>query len=154
MKPKTKLKLKLKLKLKMKLKMKPEDKVPTLKQCKRLVELGVDIDTDFKWVGQLADTEYHIDLIYHPNLWMKDLDVYPAPDVAELGELLPTIGEKNNPCNLNWLSGVDPMSCNPYTVINGGNIHQEFNEDTEAQARCAALIWLVENKHIKAGDIG
>ncbi len=132
--------------------MRQEDKVATLEQCKRLVEWGVVLKTEKYWIPSYVTPNivdnYRLD---NDTTGPKRL---PAPDIAELGMLLPkTLGvgeqfeiriEHDSGCWLidyydHYEKYLSPMP--------------DFIAETEAQARCAALIWLIENKHIKPEDL-
>ena len=126
--------------------MKKEDKVPTIKQCKRLVELGVVLETEKFWTkksGAWGLSEWNNYMHFLPK------DRVNAPDVAELGELL----------GLNtgfYMLRLGSRKASPdfkrkwcdYDVCEA-----EINRETEAQARCAALIWLIENDYLKAEEV-
>jgi len=76
--------------------MNPEDKVPTLWQCKRLVELGVVLKTEKCWWVDNHSKESGVtdnnEFVEKAKKWLYKDQVqyifYPAPDVAELGEVL------------------------------------------------------------------
>lgn len=141
--------------------MKSEDKVPTLEQCKKLVELGVVLETEKMWVADtivtknppyLTNPEFKYDIESIPG---RVYNYYPAPDVAELGELLPEI-VKNDPESYTMCQEYDYMtkqfgiSWDNSMELLGNKIHWA---KTEAQARCAALIWLIENDHLNPKDL-
>ena len=111
--------------------MRIKEKVPTLEQCKRLVELGVKIETESFWYAD----EDGLNLSRYDN-WMLMLPGprYPAPDVAELGELLPNIRIERAD-KFWWYYYIKPQA----------SIYSVRKFQTEAQARAAALIWLIEN---------
>lgn len=127
--------------------MKPEDKVCTLQQAKKLIELGVVFENE-NYISE-DDGE----LYYYFND-MKNM--IPVPDVAELGLILHSHGYvvvyndrikyKNNGDEYCWnLCPIYDDSLPP--------IDYEFYCTNEAQAKAKALIWLIENGHIKAEDI-
>ena len=114
--------------------MKIEEKVPTLEQCKRLVELGVNTETERFWYTDedglnLSRYDYWMLMLPGPR--------YPAPDVAELGELLPNIRIERT-SGLWWYYYIKPRD----------SIYSVRKFHTEAQARAAALIWLIENGYL------
>jgi hypothetical protein len=133
--------------------MKPEDKVCSLEQAKRLVELGVVLDTERQWVEYdtappIDNPEYEWILCSHP-INKRYSNIIPAPDVAELGELLYKIEP--------YLWHISPQPDGWYRSYitdsaNGRELKTNYFE-TEAQARCAALNWLIENGHIKPESI-
>jgi hypothetical protein len=133
--------------------MKTEEKVCTKEKSERLVELGIDLKTEKHWVKtcrgkwficQNNEVDFHL-------TFADERIHFPAPDVPELGRLL------------------GKYTCNDYTLItinysddmpDGESTGYEcfFGRDpvcyfsNEAEARCAALIWLIENEHLKPGD--
>lgn len=142
-----------------------EWKVATLEQCKRLVELGVKLKTEKYWYA--PDSE----LCTIPQLeedwlnWKILRGLFPAPDVAELGKMLPqsitaginyTHGKGGfripDMYFVKFSHGSGSYYCN-YSKIAGHKAICEVSGPTEAQARCAALIWLIENGHLKPDEI-
>jgi len=141
--------------------MKNEDKVATLEQCKKLVELGVILRTEKYWVSydnlintHLVDTNYTV-----PIISLNFIKVIPAPDVVELGMLLPKfiIFEEYR----YWLS-LDNNITTEFGVsykIDNHLLNSEFlgdknfYESLEAQARAEALIWLLENDFLIPGEL-
>ena len=133
--------------------MKPEDKVATVEQCKKLVKLGVDLETEKCWTySNLDDNGEWIDCLLcnmPDGEYRFAADFFPAPDVAELGEVL----------NLN--NGFYILRAGKKTVADLRTKWCDYdecvaeirNKPTEAQARCAALIWLIENGYLKPEDI-
>ncbi len=114
-----------------------EWKVATVEQCKKLVELGVVLETEKVW--------HHVAGLLCSNFtpWMVETNiVIPAPDVAELGKVL-----KEEELETMWHN----TTCVITGVQNAYSI--EFLGETEAQARCAALIWLIEKGYLKTEDI-
>lgn len=122
--------------------MKQEDKVCTPEQAKRIIKLGVVLETEKYWIYQANDGwfVYDYDYWYRRKKRFDNLEYYPAPDVAELGEVL---------------GGYTVMK---YQSDSFWRLYDETGElrgwffdgkKPEAQARCAALIWLVENKYIE-----
>jgi hypothetical protein len=79
---------------------------------------------------------------------------FPAPTVAELGVLL---GDRRRNVSIRFDKELNKT---PYilTFVEGfiktglGGGYMSFHE-TEAQARAAALIWLIENGHLKADEL-
>ncbi len=114
--------------------MKLEDKVCTLEQAKRLVELGVVLDAANHWTHLAWSKPTLSNSKAGKSAVELDLE-YPAPDVAELGELLG---------NYNVLRIGDTWML--YHKGYSLQVIVEFLEPkTEAQARVDALIWLIEN---------
>jgi hypothetical protein len=89
-------------------------------------------------------------IIYNDE-WMSSLAVYyPAYTVAELGVLLPISvvvdGVYQIVSSDKWENGYR-------THIGGTGGKASFIYETEAESRAYALIWLIENGHIKAKDL-
>lgn len=122
--------------------MKLENQVCSLDQAKRLKELGVNRQSIFNWNcqkdygfgGVMEDSEYWNISFQQPKL-LTHL-VYSAFTVAELGEMIPD--DYYLPTNKGdagwWISG-------------RGNFESSLGK-TEAQARAAMLIHLLEQKII------
>ncbi len=139
--------------------MKNEDKVAILQQSKRLKELGVVLKTERYWEEITKNHPVHwvagtTQLNTYKGVNSSYINYTPAPDVAELGELLPypfKIDGKDAfwvSSRGNGLSSVSFLeSTEKITVL------APFDYPTEAQARCNALIWLIENKHIDVKKI-
>lgn len=119
--------------------MKPEDKVCTQKQAEILDKLGITLDTERVWTKKSN------------NSWVltnRHLGIYiPAPDVAELGELIHPL------YRLVWNNTV--WQLDELNIIWDSNNLFEWNKLeyfdnilSEAQAKGAGLIWLIENNSI------
>lgn len=127
-----------------------EWKVPTLEQCKKLVKLGVVLDTEKSWTEDRR-------LLFSDLILRSDIKRFPAPDVAELGELLPTsiLVPDNHGIKYKYHLRLKKTGTG-FRVSYINHIGDIFHTEllmTEAQARCAALIWLIENGYIKPEDI-
>lgn len=132
--------------------MKLQDQVCTLEQGVRLVELGVKAEATF-WHRPSKDGphEEYIQYGWHGNA------LAPAFTVAELGEMLP---KEFQAMNRKWYIQIFLKQTDRYLVclniidwLNGKEIHPVTHAEehsTEAQARAAMLIYLLENKLIKA----
>ena len=119
-------------------KMKNEDKVCTADQAKQLSDLGFKIVTDQYWK---SNGDYYE---LRPHNYESNYETFPAPDVAELGESL-------QGWQIILVTGED---ANVWALYRPDNILDsylpgKYDAAPEAQARCAALIWLIENNHIK-----
>ena len=139
--------------------MKPEYKRCNLEQSKKLRSLGIVIETEKYWVKSLGtinipfqwvlvDRQLTVDSGINPKDWP---DAYiPAPDVAELGELLPFEFEINS-IKAWWIfsRGLKMFSITILkSGINNFEVIKPFDRKTELQAKYDSLIWLIENKHI------
>ena len=122
--------------------MKQEDKIATPEQSNKLLELGFKMKTEKQWFD--LGGKWKLVHAHNPrNIKLNKL--MPAPDVAELGEVLKGYDVMNQQyddkdCNIKdvyWLWNKDDF------------LYEFFNVGTEAQARAASLIWLIEHKHIK-----
>lgn len=136
----------------------------TLEQSKRLRELGVDAPSMFYWrlinepIGYKDNHEYW-ELCYdRPLKCIKES--CPAYSVGELGDMIPDT----------YVSYDSDWQYRPYKQDyhhtqqkewKFDNPFTEYNKDTkvlggaktEAQARAAMLIWLIENNHITAEEV-
>ncbi len=129
--------------------MKPEDKVCTIEQSKRLVELGVVIETEKSWYPECNEWPTHLDV---SNCYISDHPEIKAPGVAELGALLPSrITGKDLAIELvEYRRQYGAVTFEISNICDSENMIYSNSEDTEAQARAAALIWLIENEYLEA----
>lgn len=133
--------------------MKLEQQVCTLEQAKRLKELGVDQDISlFEHVEYTFERGNSSIENRRPNRLNKEW-VYSAFTVAELGQMLPNDLQPNSGRHWSWYHrhtwkgesvgysahGIDPIEQGWY--------------DTEAEARAAMLIHLLETKTITAEQV-
>ncbi len=132
--------------------MKPEDKVITIEQAQKFKELGIEIESEKYWINvedYEGNTRWEIadcSVVHHNEdgcCWLNDLgtDCFPAPDVAELGEieLIPILLLCYKLSNKMWL----------IEIFRHGDCIYSIGEETEAQAKGAAVIWLKENGHLE-----
>ena len=87
-----------------------------------------------------------IELRFYGNAKPVGRETYAAYTVAELGELLPT--EQND--RLGFFSGraINGWFCEvkDYGIMPYDRLHVELQHETEADARAAMLIWLIQNE--------
>jgi hypothetical protein len=137
--------------------MKLESQVTSLELSRKLESLGVKQESLFYWwISNKEEHKNHINfqpaIHYERPIPMKDKNwdwsIVSAFTVAELGEMLPErIAPKTGVTRqfafrrggFKWVS---------YELQDGYIVHKEFAE-TEADARAAMLIWLVENGYLK-----
>ncbi|MBU2513458.1 hypothetical protein KJ966_19120 [bacterium] len=142
--------------------MKIENQVCSVDQAKRLVELGIRLQTFFQWelpVNTKRSDPDVFSLSVVSSIPGKKVISYPAPSVAELGELLPTVisleeedlfiqgslGKRRGEFHYIWFqSSLDNVEWELFPAI---------EKDTEAEARAEALIWLIENDYVKLEDL-
>lgn len=105
----------------------------TIEQSKKLIELGIDINT--------ADMRYSPLNLDIPWVWVSkpliEKDAIPAWSLSALLELMPKI----------LLATPNPV-CDKYHCY---GFHQEFTEtfgDTVIDAAFKMVVWLKENKYI------
>jgi len=142
--------------------MKNEEMVCSIEQAKALEKLGVKINTYFVWVeSDPIDEANTTEVLVIPRL--KKLDacskgynyVSFAPNVAELGVLLPKILSADQDLMYlkiclavgGWRTGYVSSECIPIFC------HDVPVLENEAQSRAEALIWIIENKHTKVEDL-
>ena len=138
--------------------MSQEWKYTSLEMSKRLVELGVILQTCKGWYKGLGKWEIVNFII--TKCMIQDGYCYPAIDIAELGRLLPeeimindylctlVIDKYGNHC---WDVGykqirTDDKDKRTYYLINSGH-------ESEIEARGSALIHLLEEKIVTAEEI-
>ena len=151
-----------------------KDKVVTLETAKRLVELGIVMDTEHTyhkvvWARfnmyaaqtggkawkPIEGAEPFIELDFEVDPNGKDyqyLESYPAPDSAELGAMLPQhIYDKDRDVYY-WISTDKTANDDvPLWEVSFSECNEErytrqlFRKNTEAEARGRMLIWLKEN---------
>lgn len=120
--------------------MKLEEQVTNLELAKKLKELGVKQDSLFYWVklGKRItgndNNEWSIDYKESEYLWQAFISAFT---VAELGEMLPGIYHPYKENNNKW-----------HWVREKEQLNKVGHELTEADARAAMLIYLLENKLI------
>lgn len=143
--------------------MKLENQVCTLKQAKRLRELGIAKESLFCYVSEnLGNFEVVATFGYS---WSDFPDYssykhkYFAYTVAELGVMLPDFQHQNGkgfwisfPSHssdiMKWIGAVETPNRDHSETIRHRIVH-----DTEAQARAAMLIYLIENNHITPDEV-
>jgi len=142
-----------------------ERHVCALKYAKELKKLGYPQDDSlWYWIVDLQTQKEHLygkvgREVYNHQI---DYEIYAAPTVAELGEVLPDeIKWDNNKAFLTF----DSRRCLSYKVVclgnrtqySGRSIWEETvvnkNADTEANTRAKMYIYLIKNKHIKVEDL-
>lgn len=113
----------------------------TLQQAKRLSELGFDEGSDFFWQEEIAYPENAV-LIEGKEIPIgidaSAFNIYPAYHVGELGDIL-----------RDWVLDIDPefIEGDKVWFITNNEVPRQVHP-TEAQARGALLIHLIENKLI------
>ena len=115
--------------------MKPEQIVPDLELCKKMKDLGIGFKKPFfVWVS-----DYNKVMVNDIRMSKND---YPAPTVAEMGEIFSkkNLG-RNNPSS--WYNFTKNLwHCAIY------DYKQMYSDKKEANARAKMLIWLKEEKYI------
>lgn len=156
--------------------MKLENQVCSLEQAKKLKELGVKGAEFFLWLevarfdkkGDIVEwlpalfIERSLDpecvsmlpvgCVNDDNEIMESRGNYPAFTVAELGVMLPLAKSEKSKQTQCWKTH-DKYG---WAMYEDGYIQSGFTvrfEPTEAQARAAMLIYLLENNHITAEEV-
>ena len=124
--------------------MKLEQQVVSLELAKKLKSLNVKQESLFVWSKQEDLKNWKCEYRKYFAVDMRrDIAAYT---VAELGELLPT--EQNN--RMGFFSGraINGWFCEVknYGVMPFERLHVELQHDTEANARAAMLVYLIENE--------
>jgi len=131
--------------------MKISDQVNSIEQGQRLFELGILCRQSLY---------FHVNYRGKWNVWTEDVfvwnamdDVYSAFTVAELGVMLPCYyySTKNAyPTGQFGMSHTIDDVCKSF--VDDTDQYLLGASNTEAQARAAMLIYLLENNHITASD--
>lgn len=140
--------------------MNKENQVCTAEQGKKLKELGIEQIAVWSWCPDGEDIEDMF--VAETNNdgeggYFADDDEYSAFSVAELGVMLPDalhhIEDQYRP----FIEFYPHTNCDewkfndPYTIYQSAKIVTEAN--TEAAARAAMLIYLLEKNHITASEV-
>ena len=133
-----------------------EKQVCSLEQAKKLDKMGVVLETTWMWWDE-NNMEPYVQI--RVPLMSKYAKFYPAPNVAELGVLLPK--EVFFPCEGRGHYYKSELTCYwfdgdwyaDYTKSGSTESLHTFKAETEAQARADALIWLLENGQLKPEDL-
>ena len=130
--------------------------VPQKDLCKRMLELGWDKETNISWYKYLfvPPNEMNKPFLLENSYWdsedswgMKSRlsKLYPAPTVAELGEVMPCkVKISGMDMYLETVKHEDYFECY-YKFLNVA-CSVFFQEATEADARAKMWIYLKENK--------
>ena len=123
-----------------------------IEQSKELVRLGLNIETCFEWVRFESDCiDSQLDNWVEPILMSREAREaceahivfhYPAPTVAELGDIF----IKNGFGNALPYKNNDNWEMPDF-------LFEADSKLTEAQARVEALSWLIEENYIKVEDL-
>ena len=132
----------------------------SLEQSKKLVELGIDVDTADMRYGYIAPYEYS-DRMYeggydevpypkdflkkNPNFSENDYDgEFPAWSLSALLELIPTsIDEYTED-----FSQLELTKCSVSYVYANGNLRKGFLKDNFLDAIFEMIVWLKENNKL------
>jgi len=133
-----------------------EKQVCSLEQAKKLDKMGVVLETTWMWWDE-NNMEPYVQI--RVPLMSKYAKFYPAPNVAELGVLLPK--EVFFPCEDRGHYYKSELTCYwfdgywyaDYTKSGSTESLHTFKAETEAQARAEALIGLLENGQLKPEDL-
>lgn len=120
--------------------MKLHEQVCTIDQSKRLKELGVKQDSIFNWYKANNGYELYFGDVEDVS---KFTTTFSAFTVAELGEMLPVNA-------ISWKYDKDGVKL--YRCVASDNTYSSGYFDTEAEARAAMLIYLLENGLLKNTD--
>ncbi len=128
--------------------MKLENQVCSLESSRRLKELGVPQKSLWSWVSGLCGTKDEDKFELKTCFCVDDIWIFSAYTCAELGEILIRgMYYKWETCrdHGNFLIRYGNWEKNPNELFGG---------KTEAEARAKMLIYLLEQKIIKAEDLG
>ena len=139
--------------------MKLEDRVCSLENAQKLDELGVKAESYFWWYeGAYCESGLEV----APCICIEDRattrcagGIALAYTAAELGEMLPfdvdgySLELYKEECG--W--SVEYIRHGRFCGDGSTTLHAEY-VDTEADSHALMLIWLLENGHVKAEDLG
>jgi hypothetical protein len=127
--------------------MKIEDQMCSFEQARKLKSLGLNIET--LWSYEVDTREIVHDA---SDCILKDLYI-PAPTVAELGSLLPKIITVDEIEYFHSGSRMNHAGFFSMAYENDNQYLGTWMEETEAQARAEALIWLIENGYVDPKEL-
>ena len=122
--------------------MKLEDQVCSLELAKKLKELGVKQESLFYW--WFVRNDMGDDVFVSDTKPVNGTEYWSAFTVAELGEMLPV--RINGGRRKYRIDGLPVWFCN-YAHKSNNHMHS-ISADTEADARAAMLVYLLENNLI------
>lgn len=132
-----------------------QDQVCTFDQAAAIYSYGVRIENAAYWWYQNKNTGENA--VFSPYEYLQGDDwvkVFPAPNVAEFGKILPVGVDKDRQshksepdyylsCRKSW----NEFYCEYLSSKNNKPLFYEIGR-TEAKARAEAYIWLLENNYI------
>ncbi|OGL46998.1 MAG: hypothetical protein A2161_13765 [Candidatus Schekmanbacteria bacterium RBG_13_48_7] len=128
--------------------MKIENQVCSFKQAFRLTELGVKLDSYFRYVKYDDNTISILPRGLWSDLRKGDvIDTFRAYTVAELNWLR----EQKAlfiPEEIRKKTAVEYNACAGWWSFHNGDVYE-----TEVEASADSLIWLIENKYLKVEDL-
>jgi len=131
-----------------------EDQVCTFDQAALIYSHGIRLDTIWWWWENKETKKrcvINVDKYLPGKNWVK---VFPSPTVAELGVLF---GKKYKNVSIRIDTDIKESSYvltfrEGFIKTGLGDHHMSFHK-TEAHARAEALIWFIENGHLKAENL-
>jgi len=137
-----------------------EKQIVSLELAKKLNEFGVEQENAWEWRRDFYKNMHHFS---DWKLWVAHDDNFSCGDsyetiaaftVAELGEML-LKGSEGNIVYWEASHQADGWVLRTYELgeLTDGGGEASFREDTEANARAKALIWLIESGHLNVKDL-
>lgn len=138
-----------------------EETVCILDQSKRLVELGVVLESEKYWITYFDREPELKEIHYIKPIPAKTMTgYYPAPSCAELGVLLPSYLILENPLdgpNMNYNLLIWKVTNKAFNVDYFTEIHSilmnRWASENLASVMADRLICLIENNNIKPSDL-
>lgn len=127
--------------------MKLEQQCCSLQQAKRLKELGVKQKSLFYWHERHQRPQFGERITDGVMVCNDKQNAYSAFTVAELGEMLP-FKVSDNYTEIETLRVSNGFRCATFNVVSGKHLHY-YERPTEAEARAAMLIHLIETGVVK-----
>lgn len=126
--------------------MKKQDQFCTLEQSQMLERLGIEGDP--LWYHTYPTNKWIIEPDGYFNKEAEGIEYYPAWSVAELGVMLQSYDRIGH----SFHSSISNKWAHTWSTFNGLQPIIGWS-DTEAQARAAMLIHLLENNHITLEEV-
>lgn len=132
--------------------MKIENQVAAVEQCQKLEALGVEYNRPaYHWIFD-SGMRWKLHPLDYYNLHEEGIEYHPAFTVAELGVMLPMVSSEKGKQAHCWKT----HGKYGWSMYEDGYIQLGFAvrfEPTEAQARAAMLIYLLENNQIPVDEV-
>ena len=132
----------------------------SIETSQELDRLGLKVESEWYWRCYTLDNNERFPVLVRKSVvatekryaaktdWIIGVEIYPAPDCAELGRLLP-FGVQTWKRFKNNHKPQEYYKCH----YQSGNVRYDCDVSTEAEARGKTLIWLIKNKYIDIEEL-